>query len=212
MRPTSLRRLTASRCSETGRRACAGSDGAVCWPPAVVRRRRLPRRGSSRSAQVLYTVKSGNLVETASGRATLTSTKKGKVTATVQVMGTEASQVAAGQSVTVVFVKLRPAAEAAPVAGRAAPRLREADRAARRGRVTGGSAGLLRRLGRPGLLRPRRQGGFGGKTATATVTGVQAGSNGAVKATISIAKLPSGVTTKYTGIARSRSRCWPRTC
>ena len=31
---------------------------------------------------------------------------------------------------------------------------------------------------------------------------MEAGSNGAVKATISIAKLPAGVTTKYTGIAQ----------
>ena len=45
------------------------------------------------------------------------------------------------------------------------------------------------------------QGAFRGKTAQGTVTAVSAGSNGAVTATVTIAKLPAGVTTAYTGIA-----------
>jgi hypothetical protein len=149
--------------------------------------------GSSRSAQVLYTVKSGNLVETASGRATLTSTKKSKVAATVQIVGAEAAQVAAGQSVTMTFVNL-PAGFGSGANGRPS------------GAPSPGSGpsgtGSQGNGGSQGFSAPGGQGGFRGKTATATVTGVEAGSNGAVKATISIAKLPAGVTTKYTGIAQ----------
>jgi hypothetical protein len=167
---------------------------------------------TSRSVQVLYTVKSGDLIETAAGRATLTDTTKGKVTATVQVVGSAAAQVAAGQSVTVSFIKL-------PAGFRAG------------GGQSGGSAGYngVRPSGAPspgsggyfggsggqgyfGGSGSGGQGYFGGsgqgarlrnaKQTTATVTAVQAGSNDSVTATIAIAKLPSGVTAKYTGIAQ----------
>ena len=155
---------------------------------------------SSRSVQVLYTVKAGDLTDTASGMATLTSTKKGKVTATVAVMGQQASQVAAGQSVTVVFVKLGnrsggqgvpsgvPSGAASPAAGSgAAPGAGQGSGSGGQGFFGGSGSGALSRLG--------------GKSAAATVTAVQAGSNNSVTATISIARLPSGVTTKYMGIA-----------
>jgi hypothetical protein len=42
----------------------------------------------------------------------------------------------------------------------------------------------------------------GGKTAQGTVTAVSAGTNGAVTATVTVAKLPAGVTAKYTGFAQ----------
>ncbi len=175
--------------------------------------------GSTRSAQVLYTVKSGDLVETASGRVSLTSTTKGKVTATVQVAGSDAAQVAAGQSVTVSFIKLpagfrvgangRPSGSASPGSGQGygsgvAPSGAPSPAS---GGYSGGSGGYSGGSGGGG------QGFFGGgggqgallrnaKQATATVTAVQAGSSNSVTATISIAKLPSGVTTKYTGFAQ----------
>jgi hypothetical protein len=162
---------------------------------------------SSRSVQVLYTVKAGNLSDTASGMATLTSTKKGKVTATVAVMGQQASQVAAGQSATVVFVKLGnrsggqgappgvPSGVASPAAGSGA--------APGGGQGSGGaSQGFFGGSGGQGLSGSGALSRFGGKTATATVTAVQAGGNNSVMATIAIAKLPSGVTSKYTGIAQ----------
>ena len=167
--------------------------------------------GSTRSAQVLYTVKSGDLVQTASGRATLTSTTKGKVTATVQLTGTDASKVAVGQSVTVSFVKLpagfsggrpsgsstlRPSAMPSPGSGQGY------------GSGSGGASGY----GGAANGTTGGQGSFGGagqgallrnaKQATATVTAVKTGSNGAATATIAIAKLPSGVTAKYTGFAQ----------
>ena len=155
---------------------------------------------SSRSVQVLYTVKSGNLVETVSGMVTLTSTSKR--TATVQLSGSEASQVAAGQSVTVSFMKLgkmsggqgapsaRPSGMASPAAGSGA-----ASGSGQGASGTSGGQGSFGGSGQGTLLRNAKQ-------ASATVTAVQAGSNNSVTATIAIAKLPSGVTAKYTGIAQ----------
>ncbi len=60
---------------------------------------------TGRTAQVLATVRLGNLIDSVTGRVQLTSTT-GKVTGTIQVAGQNASQVAAGQSVTLAFFKL----------------------------------------------------------------------------------------------------------
>ena len=59
---------------------------------------------TGRTAQVLATVRVGNLVDSVTGRVQLTSTKS-KATGKVQVVGSNASQVAAGQSVTMSFFK-----------------------------------------------------------------------------------------------------------
>lgn len=164
--------------------------------------------GTSRSVQVLYTVKSGDLTETAAGRATLTSTTKGKVTATVQVAGSDATQVAAGQSVTVSFLKLpagfrvgangRPSGSASPGTGGyygTRPSGAPSPGSGYYGGSGSGGQGFFGGSGQGALTRNAKQ-------TSATVTAVKAGSNGTVTATIAIAKLPSGVTAKYTGIAQ----------
>ena len=167
---------------------------------------------SSRGAQVLYTVKSGDLTESASGSVKLTSTAKGKATASVQFIGPEAAQVAAGRD------RDRDLHQAA--SGRKVWRRRAPERRAQPGQRPGlwwraqrraqpGSSGGLRRLGfrragrlpwrrlRPGRGVPRWQ-----AEPAPTVTAVQAGQNGSATATIIIAKLPSGVTSKYAGFAQ----------
>jgi hypothetical protein len=156
--------------------------------------------GSSRSVQVLYTVTSGNLVETAAGRVTLTSTKTGKVTATIAVAGPEASQVAAGQSVALTFVQLP--AGAGRFFGSGSPRPSAAPSAGTGGSGFSGGSGYSGGGGGAGFFGQGGASRFRGKTATATVTAVQAGTNGSVTATIAIAKLPAGVTAKYIGIAQ----------
>jgi len=60
---------------------------------------------SGRTAQVLATVRLGNLVDSVTGRVQLTSTAS-KAKGTVLVAGQNASQVAAGQAVTLSFFKL----------------------------------------------------------------------------------------------------------
>ena len=111
---------------------------------------------------------------------------------------------------TVTFVKL-PAGAAGSAAARAPERRaqprqrpglrRHAQRCAQPGSGGGSAArvpaarAVLRR--RPAGRRVR-----GGKTATATVTAVQAGRTASATATIAIAKLPGGVTAKYTGFAQ----------
>lgn len=202
MRPTRLRSLTVSRSARLSAALALAATAMVVLAACGSSAKTTSSSGSSRSAQVLYTVKSGNLVETASGRATLTSTKKSKVAATVQIMGAEAAQVAAGQSVTVTFVKL-PAGFGSGANGRPSGAPSPGSGPSGTGsQANGGSQGFSGGSGGQTFSGPGGQGGFRGKTATATVTGVEAGSNGAVKATISIAKLPAGVTTKYTGIAQ----------
>lgn len=172
---------------------CGGSSNAATTNTA-----------SGRSAQVLYTVRSGNLVDSAAGRVTLSSTKsKVNVKAAVQVTGQNASQVAAGQSVALTFVKLP--AGAGRFFGSGSPRPSAAPSGGSgqgfngSGGGTNGGQGYFGQGGQGGQGRP---GAFRGKTTTGTVTAVSAGSNGAVTATVSIAKLPAGVTTKYMGIAQ----------
>lgn len=202
MRPTRLRPLTASRSARLGAALALAATAMVVLAACGSSAKTTSSSGSRRSAEVLYTVKNGNLVETASGQATLTSTKKNKVAATVQIMGAEAAQVAAGQSVTVTFVKL-PAGLGSGANGRPSGAPSPGGGPSGTGsQGNGGSQGFPGGSSGQGISGPGGQGGFGGKTATATVTGVEAGNNGAVKATISIAKLPTGVTTKYTGIAQ----------
>jgi len=158
-----------------------------------------------RSVQVLATVRRGDLVQTASGRVQLTSTKgKVNVKAIVQLMGPNAAQVAAGQSVTLTFVKLP--AGAGRFFGSGSPRPSAAPSlGAGQGYSGGQGYGNGSYGGGQGFFGQGGQGGgqgaFRGKTAQGQVTAVSAGSNGAVTATVAIAKLPAGVTTAYTGFA-----------
>ena len=164
---------------------------------------------AGRSVQVLSTVRRGDLVESVVGRARLTSIKsKVNVKVAVQVSGQNAAQVAAGQSVTVTFVKL-PAGAGRLFGSGTSPR----PRASQSGAPGAGQSGMpgAGQSGAPGAgYGQGGQGFFGqggantlrGKTAQGTVTAVSAGSNGAVTATVTIAELPSGVTVKYTGIAQ----------
>ena len=159
---------------------------------------------TGRSAQVLATVRRGDLTDSVMGRVQLAATKSTvNVKGTVQVMGTNAAQVAAGQPVALTFVKLP--AGAGRYFGQGSPRPSAAPSAG------GGSGGSLGGgsgygYGGQGLFGQGGQGGqggaFRGKTAQGTVTAVDAGSNGAVTVTVTIAKLPPGVTAKYTGIAQ----------
>jgi hypothetical protein len=156
---------------------------------------------TGRSVQVLATVQRGDLVDSVTGRLELTSTKnRVNVKATVQMFGQNASQVAAGQPVTVSFVQLpagarqsfgqgSPPPSAAPSAGSGGQGYSGT------GGGAGGSQGFFGQGGGQGALR--------GKTAQGTVTAVQSGSSSTTAtATITIAKLPAGVTAKYTGIAQ----------
>ena len=164
--------------------------------------------GSGRSVQVLATVRRGNLVDSVAGRLQLTPAKsKAAVKGIVQVMGQNGSQVAAGQPVTVVFVQ-RPsgAGQGGPGQGSgsgqgygSAP---SGAPSARPSGVPSGGSGGGYGYGGQGLLGQGGQGAFGGKIAQGTVTSVSVGGNGSVTAMVTIAKLPSGVTTKYLGIAQ----------
>ena len=161
-----------------------------------------------RTAQVLYTVRLGNLIDSATGRAQLASTKsKTNVKIAVQVMGPSVSQVAAGQSVALTFFKL-PAGASSGSGGTGGSGYSgggsgysgggsgySGGGSGYSGGGSGYSGGGFSGQGRPGLLR-------GGKTAKGTVTSVSAASNGAVTAIVTIAKLPVGVTSKFTGIAQ----------
>ena len=169
-----------------------------------------------RSVQVLATVRRGDLVQTVAGRVRLTSVTAGKVKGVVQVFGSGASQVAAGQKVTVVFMLLpsgarglgqgassgmpsaRPSAmpSGAPGYGQAG------QGAGGYGQSGQGATGRGQGYGFFGQGAQSGRGALGGKIAQGTVSAVSAGSNGTVSATIAIAKLPKGVTAKYTGIAQ----------
>jgi membrane fusion protein, macrolide-specific efflux system len=211
MTPTSVRRLSRSRCVRLGAGlvlvAVVTAVLAACGSSA---KSTTSSTGSNRGAQVLYTVKSGDLTESASGSVTLTSTAKGKATASVQFMGPEAAQVAAGQSATVTFIKLPAGARfggGARPSGVPSPGSGQAGGGVPSGVPSPSGSGF----GGPGA---GAQGGFfgggagqgtrlrGAKQTTATVTAVQAGQNGSATATVTIAKLPSGVTAKYTGFAQ----------
>jgi hypothetical protein len=171
---------------------------------------------TGRTVQVLATVHRGDLVEGVIGRMQLTSTK-GKATGAVQVMGQNASQVAAGQSVTVAFIQ-RPSGagqggfgqsngtgpSGAPNTGQSGAPNTGQSGAPGNGQ-SGGQGFFGQGTGGQGFFGQGGQGGqnaFRGKTAQGTVTSVSAGSNGSVSATVALAKLPSGVTAKYMGIAQ----------
>jgi hypothetical protein len=157
---------------------------------------------NGRTAQVLATVRLGNLVDSVTGRVQLTSTKS-KATGKVQVVGSNASQVAAGQSVTLSFFKL-PAGVNPGTFGSGSARPSVAPSAGSGGQGYFGSGNGTN--GGQGFFGQGGQGGQGlfrgGKTAQGTVTSVSAGSNGSVAATVAITKLPAGVTAKYMGIAQ----------
>jgi len=153
-----------------------------------------------RSVQVLATVHRGDLVQTAAGRVRLTSLAAGKVKGVVQLFGSGASQVAVGQKVTVAFVLLPSGARSF---GQGAPSGMPSARpsAMPSGAPGYGQSGQGAGSGGEGFFSQGGQGAFRGKTAQGTVTAVSTG-NGAVTATVAIAKLPRGVTAKYTGIAQ----------
>lgn len=210
MTPTSLRRPSQSRCVRLGAGlalvAAATVVLAACGSAA---KPTTSARSSSRGAQVLYTVKSGDLTESASGSVKLTSTTKGKATASVQFIGPEAAQVAAGQTATVTFIKLPAGARfggGARPSGAPSPGSGQGYGGVPSGAPSPGSSGGFGGSGAQGGSfggGPGQSGVFrGSKQTTATVTAVQAGQNGSVTATIAIAKLPSGVTGKYTGFAQ----------
>jgi hypothetical protein len=172
--------------------ACGGSSKAATTGGSAT-------ATAGRSVQVLATARLGNLVESAAGRVKLTSTEsKVDVKAVVQVSGQNASQVAAGQSVTVTFIKLP--AGAGRFVGSGSPRPYVGASGAPSG--SQGYSGQGSGSGGQGFPGQGGAGAFRGKTAQGTVTAVSAGSSGPVTATVTIAKLPSGVTTKYTGIAQ----------
>jgi hypothetical protein len=151
---------------------------------------------NSRSVQVLATVRRGDLVDAVIGRLQLTSTK-GNVTGVVQLFGANASQVAAGQPVTLAFVRLPAGAVQSQNGQGFAPSPGQTPQA---GNGQGGQ-GFFGQGGQ-GFFGQGAQGPFRGKTAHGTVTAVKKGSNGSLTATIAIAKLPAGVTSKFTGIAQ----------
>jgi hypothetical protein len=181
--------------------ACGGSSSAATPGGSA-------NAATGRTAQVLATVRRGNLVDSIAGRLQLSSIKsKVNVKAVVQVSGSSAAQVAVGQPVTVMFVRLP--SGAGRFFGSGSPR----PSVSRSGAPTVGASGAPSGgsgygSGGQGFFGQGGQGGqggasaFGGKTAQGTVTAVAAGSNGSVSATVTIAKLPTGVTTKYTGIAQ----------
>ena len=173
--------------------ACGGSSSAATTGGSAT-------TTTGRSVQVLATVRLGNLVESAAGRVKLPSAKtKVDVKLAVQVAGQTASQVAAGQSATVTFIKLP--AGAGRLFGSGSPHPYAGASGAPSG--SQGYSGQGTGAGGQGFFG-RGAAAFGGKTAQGTVTAVSAGSNGTVTATVTIAKLPSGVTSKYMGIAQSK--------
>ena len=158
--------------------------------------------GSGRSVQVLATVRRGNLVDSVAGRLQLTSARsKVGVKGIVQVMGQNGSQVAAGQSVTVVFVQ-RPSGAGQGGFGQGYGSGQSGAPSARPSGIPSGGSGSGYGYGGQSFLGQGGQGAFRGKIAQGTVTSVSAGSNGSVTAMVTIAKLPSGVTAKYMGIAQ----------
>jgi hypothetical protein len=161
--------------------------------------------GSGRSVQVLATVRRGNLVDSVAGRLQLTSaTSKAAVKGIVQVMGQNGAQVAVGQPVTVVFVQ-RPSGAGQGGLGQGYGSGQSGAPSARPSGVPSGGSGGGYGYGGQGFLGQGGQGGqgaFRGKVAQGTVTSVSAGGNGSVTAMVTIAKLPSGVTAKYLGIAQ----------
>jgi len=148
---------------------------------------------TGRTAQVLATVRRGDLVDSVTGRVQLKKLKA-KTTAIAQVTGQNASQVAAGQSVTLTFIKLPSGVGQSqngqgftPPTGQSGQSPNGQGSAPPSGQGAQAVGGL---------------GALGGKTAQGTVTAVSADSNGSVAATIAVTKLPAGVTAKYTGIAQ----------
>ena len=146
----------------------AGCGGSSSSKAAVA-------KTSGRTVQILATVRRGNLVEIVTGRVQLTSTKS-KATGVVQVTGQNASQVAAGQSVTLTFVQLPSGASQGQNGQGFTPPAGQSGQS----QNSQGAQGI----GGQGAFR-------GGKTAQGTVTSAKQGSNGSVTATIAPLK-PGG--------------------
>ena len=92
------------------------------------------------------------------------------------------------------------------------PRLRRRAAAAARRAAARPSSALRRRGCRGRRFAGRRQGAFRGTTAKGTVTSVRHRAAYRRRCTIAIAKLPTGVTAKYVGMARIKAGCSPATC
>ncbi len=202
--------MTLAHPRRSNRRLGAGLGASSCFVLDRGGRRRRLRRleqgrdvrpPAGRSVQVLATVRRGNLVDSVAGRLKLTSSaSKVNVTAVVQVSGQNASQVAAGQPVTLTSSGAglpQPALSGMPApaaVARAAPAQRRPSGCPERRRpavARVSSAG--RRAARAAFARQDGQG---------TVTSVSADSNGSARRRSPSPSCPRGVTAKYIGIAQ----------
>jgi membrane fusion protein, macrolide-specific efflux system len=157
---------------------------------------------SGQTVQTMTTVKRGDLVATLNGKVTLT-VSGGKATATTTFTGAGASQVAAGQTVTLIF--MGQGGTAGQGSATMSPRPSVAPSAASGGSANGGAPGGVAPSGAPNGGAPGAgQGGvgrMGGTTVKGTVTSVQHSGATSASVRIAIAKLPSGVTATSVGMA-----------
>ena len=223
MRLLSLRRVApAARRRRLGALVCPGGRGgrAACAGCGSSGKRRRPRPPGGRSVQVLATVQRGDLVQTArrAGCSSTSTKSKANVKVAVQVVGQNAAQVAAGQSVTRdvrqaagrrrPVLRLRalrvPAPRPPPAAAARATPARPGRR--RQGYGSGGQRRL--RPGRPG----GGQGAFRGKTAQGTVTAVRPAATARSRRRSRSPSCPPVSPPSTRASPRSRSRCWPATC
>jgi len=150
----------------------------------------------------MVTVKRGNLLATLTGKLTLT-VAAGKATGSATFTGDGASQVAAGQTVTLVFM-----GQGGGGQGSAQGSARPSAAPSAQGQGTGsgsvpsGGAPSGGPSSMPGTgTQGAAPGGFSGKTAKGTVSSVQHSSDSSATVQITIAKLPTGVTAKSVGMA-----------
>lgn len=155
-------------------------------------------QGPGEAAQTMVTVKRGNLVATLIGKLTLTVTN-GSATGTARFSGDGASKIAAGQTVTIIFMAQ---------AGNGVPSSGQGSRPPAAGSGRGSPPPSVAPSAQSGGQSPQPAGGQGpgpnvtpGKTTRGTVSSVEANSDGSLTAQIAIAKLPSGVTAKSAGMA-----------
>jgi hypothetical protein len=150
-----------------------------------------------RSAQVLATVRRGDLTDSVTGRVQVTVTKS-KTTVAAQVMGQNASQVAVGQPVTLAFFQ-RPSGtrQSQNSQGYGYGQGSQSSPSPNGQGYGYGQGSFGQGQGGPGF-----GGAFGGKTVQGTVGAVSTGSNGTTTVDITVAKLPSGITATSVGIAQ----------
>ena len=152
---------------------------------------------SGQTVQTLTTVKRGDLVATLNGKVTLT-VSGSKATATTTFTGTGASQVATGQTVTLIFMGQGGTAGQGSATMSPPPSVAPSAAPARQRRRPSGVAPS----GAPTLGGARAAGGgMGGTTVKGTVTSVQHSGTASASVQIAIAKLPSGVTATSVGMA-----------